>query len=162
MNIGNFESSAKGNSAKRLQRGWLAAMFAASLAVASIAAFSHEAGTQESVYAQMDLKHLHKITYHIMDSAEPKQKAAIENLIKIAKPELEALNKRALAAKQKKVELLLQDDMDMRAFERASAEEIQAADELSLRIDAALVELAKIMTLEQRARLREHVSGQHG
>ncbi len=162
MKIENFESTTTGKPAKRLQRGWLSILFVASLAVVSIAAFAHEAGTQETVYEQVDLKHLHKITYHIMDSAEPKQKAAIENLIKTAKPELEALNQRALTAKQRKVELLLQDNMDIRAFERASADEIQAADELSQRIDEALVDLAKIMTPEQRARLRAHVSGHHG
>ncbi|MGH8110109.1 MAG: periplasmic heavy metal sensor [Arenimonas sp.] len=162
MKTENFESTTTAKPAKRLQRVWLSTLFAASLAVASIAAIAHEAGTKETVYAQVDLKHLHKITYHLMDRAEPAQKAAIENLVKTAKPELEALNQRALTAKQRKVELLLQDNMDIRAFEQASAEEIKAADELSQRIDEALVDLAKIMTPEQRARLRAHVSGHHG
>ena len=159
MKIENFESTTTVKPVKRLQRGWLSAVFAASLAVASVAALAHEAGTQETTYAQVDLEHLHKITYHIMGSAEPKQKAAIENLIKTARPELEALNQRALAAKRRKVELLLQDKMDVLAFERASADEIQAGDELSQRIDEALVDLAKIMTPEQRAKLRDHVAG---
>lgn len=162
MKIENFESTTMGIPAKRLHHGWLSTVFAAGLAVASIAAFAHEAGTQETVYAQVDLEHLHKITYHLMDKAEPAQKAAIENMIKSARPELEALNLRALAAKQRKVELLLQDNMDVRAFGRASAEEIQAADELSVRIDEALVDLAKIMTPEQRAQLRAHVKGHQG
>jgi len=159
MNTENFENSKNPRSAKWLQRRWLAAMFASCLAVVSIAGFAHPAGTQETTYVQMGLEDLHKLAYHLIDGAEPSQKAALENLVKTARPELEELSQRALAAKHRKLELLLLENMDAKAVGQASADEIRTADELSHRIDEALVDLAKIMTPKQRAQLRDHING---
>jgi Spy/CpxP family protein refolding chaperone len=137
-------------------------MLATGLAAVGIAGFAtgHPSGApQESIYSQMDLTHLHGILQHVMDNASPEQKARLDALADAATPELQALNEQALAAHRQKVELLLQDNIDPVAVEQARINEQQAADQLSKRIDQALLDLAQTMTPEQRAQLREHVRG---
>jgi Spy/CpxP family protein refolding chaperone len=108
-------------------------------------------------YAQTDLAHLHVLGHHVLDSATPEQKAKIMALADAVKPELEDLNEQAIDAHREKVELLLQDNIDPVALEQARVKEQQVADELSKKIDEALVDLVKLMTPEQRAQLKAHV-----
>lgn len=113
-------------------------------------------------YTQMDLEHLHAVFEHLMATATPEQQAAMKAVGGAAHAELQALNQQALDAHRRKVDLLLQDTIDRNAFDRARADEIEAAARLAQRIDAVLVGLAEVMTPEQRARLLEHRKAQGG
>jgi Spy/CpxP family protein refolding chaperone len=105
----------------------------------------------------MDLAHLHVLGHHVLDSASPEQKTKIMALADAVRPELETLNEQAIDARREKVALLLQDNIDPVALEQARIKEQQVADELSRKIDAALVDLVKLMTPAQRTELKEHV-----
>ena len=147
---------------RRLMTVLLATSFAAISAIAYAAGATgadthHGTGMHGVTYSQMDLAHLHVLGHHVLDNASPEQKTKIMALADTVKPELETLNEQAIDARREKVELLLQDNIDPIALERARVKEQQLANELSRKIDAALVELVKLMTPEQRAKLKAHV-----
>ncbi len=117
---------------------------------------AHDAEHPDDVYRQTDLSELHGIVDTMRESAGAQQRARIDALVATARPELQALNARAMDAHRRKVDLLLQDVIDRSALERAQRNETQSADALSKRIDQALANLAGILTPEQRARFRAH------
>lgn len=152
-------------SSKRLAPRLLAGLLAAGIATASVMAFAHGAGDKHhgasvhgSGYEQIDLAHLRVLVHHVMTDVSPEQKAKIIAIAHSAEPELVAMDKLAKDAHRQKVALLLQDKIDPGAFEQARRDELQAANELSTRIDRVLADLVQIMTVEQRAKLREDVS----
>jgi periplasmic protein CpxP/Spy len=159
------------SASKRTNRPLLAVMLATGMAAVTLVGFAsgatgmdahHGQGHHGNAYAQIDLEHLHAIVAHISERASPDQKAKIEALAAASREELMALNEQAVAAHRQKVELLLQDRIDANAFERARLDEMQAADRLAQRIDEALVDLAEILTPEQRAQFRAHAKEHHG
>lgn len=165
MNGSNMAMTAGGPPTPKKRR-LLAAVLTASLAAVSVIVYAagatgadmhHGTGMHGITYAQTDLAHLHALGHHVLDSATPEQKAQIMALADTVKPELETLNEQAIDAQREKVELLLQDNIDPVALEQARIKEQQVADELSRKIDEALVDLVKLMTPEQRAQLRKHV-----
>lgn len=152
-------------------RRLLALALAAGLATVSVFAYAHGskaeaahqgAGMHASSYEPIDLAHLHMIAEHVRQSASPEQLAKIEALAVVARPQLEALNKEAIGAYRRKIELLLQDNIDRDALQNAQSNEIQAADALSNRIDQALTDLAELLTPQQRAQFREHFKAHMG
>jgi Spy/CpxP family protein refolding chaperone len=165
-NRNNIFRSESGHSNNQPRRRWFAALLATGLAAVSIFSYAHETngidthhgtGMHGITYAQMDLAHLHMLGHHVLDSASPDQKTKIMAIADAVRPELETLNEQAIDAHRAKVELLLQDNIDPVALEQARIKELQVADELSTKIDEALVQLIKVMTPEQRAQLKEHV-----
>jgi len=148
----------------RLHRYFAGVLLAGLLAagVVGTAGAHPEGSPPEQTYAPMDVEQLHDIFAHLLATAPPERQAALQALGASAHPELQALNERALAAHRRKVDLLLQDALDRPALDRARAEEIEASNRLAERIDAALVDLAALMTPEQRAQMREHVHGHAG
>jgi Spy/CpxP family protein refolding chaperone len=126
------------------------------IAAMSHPAFPHDASKPDGPYHQTDLPELHAIVETVRESAGPEQLARIEQLVTAAGPELQRLSQRATMAHHRKVELMLQDVVDRHAFDEAQANELEAADALSKRIDDALVSLAKTLTPEQRLQFREH------
>jgi Spy/CpxP family protein refolding chaperone len=143
----------------------VAALLAAGIATISAMAMAHNGGhgdTQHGAgghgggYEQMDVAHLRVLVHHLMDEASPDQKSKLIAIAHSAEQELMALEKLASEAHRQKVELLLQDKLDRGALEQARRDEMQAANELSTRIDRVLVDLAQVITPEQRIKLREH------
>jgi Spy/CpxP family protein refolding chaperone len=143
----------------------LAALFAAGIATASMMVFAHGAGdndahngagTHGGGYEQMDVAHLRVLVHHLMSEASPDQKSKFIAIAHSAEQELVAMEKLASEAHRQKVELLLQDKLDRGALEQARRDEMQAANELSTRIDRVLADLAQVMTPEQRTQMREH------
>ena len=118
-----------------------------------------EGSPPEQTYSPMDVEQLHDVFAHLVATSPPERKAALEALGASAHSELQALNERALAAHRHKIDLLLQDQVDRPVLEQARAAEIEASSRLAERIDAALVDLAALMTPEQRAQMRKHVRG---
>lgn len=163
---GSNTATTAGRSPTPKKRRLLAAVLAASFAAVSVIAYAagatgsdlhHGTGMHGITYAPVDLAHLHTLGHHVLDSASPEQKTKIMALADAVKPELEELNEQAIDAHREKIELLLQDNIDPVALEQARVKEQQVADELSRKIDAALVDLVKLMTPEQRAKLKAHV-----
>lgn len=142
--------------ARRLLAGLLA------IGLVGVASGHSKGQTPSDTYAQMDLPHLHAIYEHLLAAAAPEQAASMAAIGKAAHDDLQALNQKALAAHRRKIDLLLQDRVDRVALDRARADEIEAANSLARRIDGLLLNLAELMTPDQRARLREHVSGHEG
>jgi Spy/CpxP family protein refolding chaperone len=127
-----------------------------------VASAHPERQVPSGTYAPMDLPHLHAVYEHLMATVSPEQAASMAAIGKAAHADLQALNQQALAAHRRKVDLLLQDRLDRVALDRARADEIEAADRLAQRIDGLLLNLAELMTPEQRAQLRNHVDGHEG
>lgn len=153
------------NSSNSYSRRLLALALAASLATAAPLTFAHgstEGSRQQGaamhagMYAPIDIAHLHAIADHVRETATSDQLGELNELAASARPELEALDKQAAAAHHRKIELLLQDNLDRAALEQARIVEMHAAEELSRRIDRALTDLAQILTVKQRAEFREH------
>ena len=130
--------------------------------VAGVAGGHPKGHAPRDTYAQIDLAHLHSIFEHLMATATPEQQAAMRAVGGSAHEELQALDQQALAAHRRKIELLLQETIDRQAFDRARADEVEAAQRLAERIDAVLVDLAEVMTPQQRAKLRDHRKAHEG
>jgi Spy/CpxP family protein refolding chaperone len=158
-------SAARTTRTSRLGRGLLVGMLAAGIATASMMAVAHPPGGNGSHhdaganggYAQFNVAHLQEIEQHLTSEASPDQKQKMIAIAHSAEPELAALEKLASEARLRKLDLLLQDNIDRAALEQARVDELQAADELATRIDRVLVDLAQAMTPDQRAKLRAHV-----
>lgn len=142
--------------ARRLLAGLLA------IGLVGVASGHPEGQAPSDTYAQMNLPHLHAVYEHLLAAAAPEQAASMAAIGNAAHDDLHALDQQALAAHRRKIELLLQDRLDRVALDRARADEIEAADRLARRIDGLLLNLAELMTPDQRARLRDHVSGHEG
>ena len=138
----------------------LAGLFATSLA--GVASGHPEGQAPSNAYSQMDLPHLHAVYEHLLVTATPEQAESMAAIGKAAHEDLQAFDQQALAAHRRKIDLLLQDRVDRDALDRARAEEIEASDRLAQRIDDVLLNLAELLTSDQRARLREHVNVNEG
>lgn len=135
---------------------------AAGLAATSMFAFAHDPAHPDPAYRATDLMELHGILSHVKESASPEQLAKLEALAAAQGAELHRLSKQAMSAHQRKIELLLQDNVDRAALGLAQADEILAADALSRQIDQAMMGLAEALTPQQRAEFREHVKSHEG
>lgn len=132
-------------------------LFAMCAVAVSYPSFSHDASKANEPYHQTDLPELHAIVEILRGSAGPDQLAKIDQLVMSAEPQLQRLSQSAILAHRRKVELMLQDVVDRRAFEEAQANELKAGGALSKSIDEALTDLAKTLTAEQRSDFREHI-----
>lgn len=142
-----------------------ALLFAAGIATVSVMAFAHGNGGSDAKhgagghgggYEQFDVAHLRVLVHHLMSEASPDQKSKFVAIAHSAEQELLAMERLAREAHRQKVELLLQDKLDLGALEQARRDELQAANALATRIDRVLADLAQVMTPEQRAKMREH------
>jgi len=146
---------------RRLASRLIGALLVAGIATASAAAFAHAGGASDAQhgaggYEQMGVAHLRVLVHHLMSESTPEQKTKLVAIAHAAEQELIAMDRLANEAHLQKVELLLQDKLDRGALEQARRDEMQAANELSTRIDRVLVDLAQVLTPDQRAKLREH------
>ena len=140
----------------KTRSGMASLLFGVFVAAVSHSVFSHDASKPDGPYHQTDLPELHAIVETVRETAGPEQLAKIDQLVMTAGPELRRLSQRAIDAHRRKVELMLQDVIDRRAFEEAQANELKAAGALSKCIDDALASLAQTLTPEQRLQFREH------
>lgn len=155
---------------RRAGRRLLAGLLAVGMATAGMLAVAHPGGsdaqhgaeTHGGGYRQINVVHLRELVHHLMAEASPDQKQKMAAIAHSAEQELLAMDKLANEARLQKIELLLQDEVDRAALEQARVDELQAANELATRIDRVLVDLARAMTPDQRAKLREHVRSNRG
>ncbi len=86
--------------------------------------------------------------------ASDEQKRKVATIAKQTLTELAPMREKFRAARRSGVELLAAATIDRAAIERLRAEQLQAADSLSRRISAALVDVAEVLDAGQRAKLK--------
>lgn len=152
-------------SPRRYGRAWTA-LLAAGLLSASIIGFaaahgpgaSHQAAdTHADPSAPLDDAHLRQIVHYLMARGTEPQKTQIADIAKAAAIDLQAIEQQARQARGRRMELLLGDTIDRDALERTRIAEMQLTDQRSQRVDRALIELAGVLTPQQRAHLSAHV-----
>lgn len=74
-------------------------------------------------------------------------------IAKRAKPELEIFEQRARQARAPRRNVLLADVPDRQALEQIRKSEMQVAQDRSVRVDQLLMEMAGVLTPQQRAHL---------
>lgn len=104
-------------------------------------------------YGPLTDEHLGKLMHHLMARVDEKQKSRLIEIAKRAKPELERFEQRARQARAPRSGVLLADVIDRQALEQIRAAEMQVAQERSRLVDQALIEMASVLTPEQRAQL---------
>lgn len=154
---------------RRHGRAWTALLAAGLLSASMIGiAAGHDPGTLHQgagTYmpnSPLDDAHLRHIVHYLFDRSSTAQKTQIANIAHAAKADLLALEQRATQARGRRIQLLLQDTLDRGALERTRVEEIQVTDQRSQRVDRLLIDLAEVLTPQQRAQLNAHVQDMAG
>ena len=107
--------------------------------------------------AKLDERIEHMVKHLAVDiGATPEQTGRLVAIAKSAARELRPLRVKAREARKQAMELLAAPSIDRGAIERLRAEQIQAADAASRRFTQALVDVAEILTPEQRMKLKQH------
>jgi len=102
------------------------------------------------------LKHL----YVEIDATEA-QKQKLAPIVKAAAKDLLPLRGRMSEARRKGVELLAAERIDRAAIEALRAEQVQAAEAATRRMSAALLDVAEVLTPEQRKDLAARFDKRH-
>lgn len=133
----------------------LALVTAALLALASTGAIAGggHAGIahQPAQHGALDDMHLQHLIHHVMSQVDAPQKEKIQQIAQVAHADLQALEQRAQAARAPRARILLADVVDRGALERVRSAEMRIADERSRRVDQLLVDVAAVLTPQQRA-----------
>lgn len=165
MNTNNSIQPASTPSPHRQRRVWTA-LLTAGLLSASIIGFAavhdpdaphHAAAVHADPNAPLDDAHLRRIVHHLMAQGTEPQKTQIADIAKAAAVDVRAIERRARQARGRRMELLLRDTIDRDALERTRVAEMQISDQRSQRVDRALIDLAGVLTPQQRAQLSAHV-----
>jgi len=102
----------------------------------------------------MDDDHLRAVIQFIAERIDEPQKERVERLGNNASQNLEMFERRAEDVRAPRGQILLADKIDVEALERARVTELHIADERSRYVDHLLIDIAKILTPQQRALLR--------
>ena len=103
------------------------------------------------------LKHL----YVEIDATE-EQKQRLAPIVKQAAKEVLPLRDKARDARKRAVGLFTQDSIDRGAIESLRAEQLQLAEQASLRITQALADVAEVLTPAQRRQLSQRFEHRRG
>lgn len=117
---------------------------------------AHGSATPPASYGQYGAltdEHLGKLMHHLMARVDENQRARLVEIARRAKPELERFEQQAREARAPRAGVLLADVIDRQALEQIRSAEMQVAQERSLRVDQWLIEMASVLTPQQRARL---------
>lgn len=150
---------------RRHGRAWTTLLVAALMSASMIGfAAAHDpgaihpaAGAHAGPNSPLDDAHLRQIVHYLMDGSSTAQKAQIADIAHAAKADLDALEQRARQARGRRIQLLLRDTLDRGALEHTRVEEMQLTDQRSQRVDRLLIDLAGVLTPQQRAQLNAHV-----
>lgn len=129
----------------------LAAVLATGASLAAPACGGPSVSAAGSQFASLSDEHLKHLVHHVMERVDEAGRARITAIAMRARPEFELLEQRARQARAPRREALLADVIDRQALERIRAEEMRIAGERSRRVDQLLVDLAGVLTPQQRA-----------
>jgi Spy/CpxP family protein refolding chaperone len=136
---------------------YLAVAMAALLAVggSGMAATAHPAeAAHTQQHGAMDDDHLRQVIEFVMARIDEPQKEKVELLAHAARGDLEVFEQKAEDVRASRAQLLFADVVDRAALERARVAELHIADERSRRVNELLIDVATVLTPQQRARLR--------
>lgn len=102
-------------------------------------------------YAPLTDEHLKELLHHLMAKVGDEQRSRLVEIARRAKPEFDSFEHRSRLARAPRRDVLLADVIDRQALERIRAAEMQVAQERSLRVDQLLVDMASVLTPQQRA-----------
>ena len=94
--------------------------------------------------------------------ATPEQTEKIWKIIDAARAEMRPVARGFRDSREQVMELLGATTVDRAAAEKLRAERIAAADEASRRMTTAILDIAEVLTPEQRAELAEHIKDRGG
>jgi Spy/CpxP family protein refolding chaperone len=95
-------------------------------------------------------------------NATEAQQTRIAGIVEATMKEMAPLREKHREARRAVMELLAQPTVDRGAIEAIRAQEIQSADAMSRRFVQSLVDVAEVLTPEQRAQLAEKMKSRRG
>ncbi len=119
-----------------------------------IAGNPHAGGTPSARHAALDDDHLRHLVHHVMSRIDAPQQQQVMQVAHAAQDDLQALERRAQEARAPRARILLADVVDRGGLERIRTAEMRVADERSRRVDRLLVDIAAVLTPQQRIQLR--------
>lgn len=149
----------------------LAALLTAGLLSTSMIGFAASHGTGDAhgaanghpgPQAALDDAHLRQLVHHLADIGSVEQKTQFMDIAKAAVADLNGFEQQARQARGRRLQLLLRDTIDRAALERTRQEEMQVVDQRSRRVDRLLIDLAAVLTPQQRAQMSAHVQASAG
>lgn len=128
----------------------------------SAAALSPEAPTPAAPpsarYEALDDDHLQHLVHYVMSRIDAPQQQQVKQVAHAAHEDLQALARRAQEARAPRARTLLADVIDQGGLERIRTAEMRIADERSRRVDRLLMDIAAVLTPQQRSQLRAEMT----
>lgn len=125
----------------------------------AIAEQPHVPATRLPVHSALDDAHLRHLFHEPMDRVDAGQKQQMGRVGKAAVADLDLLESRAQNERAPRAGILLADTLDHAALERVRIAEMAVAEERSRRVDLLLIDLAAVMTPQQRAQFFAELQG---
>ena len=125
----------------------------------AIAGQPHAPATHLPAYSALDDAHLKRLFHDLMDRVDAGQKEQMSRVGKAAVVDLDLLEQKARAQRAPRAGILLADTLDHAALERVRIAEMGVAEERSRRVDRLLIDLAAVMTPQQRAQFSAQLQG---
>jgi Spy/CpxP family protein refolding chaperone len=125
----------------------------------AIASPPHASPTHLPAYSALDDAHLKHLFHELMGRVDAGQKDQMRRVGHAALADLELLEGRARNERAPRAGILLAETIDHAALERVRIGEMAVAEERSRRVDLLLIDLATVMTPQQRARFNDELQG---
>ena len=140
---------------------YLATVAVALLAVSAsgiATAVDHAETAQSPRHGAMDDDHLKRLIQFVLARIDEPQKEQVERLAHDALEDLQGFERKSEAVRAPRAQILLADVVDRAALERARVAELHIADERSQRVNHLLIDIAAVLTPQQRAVLRTEMA----
>ena len=159
----HFPGSSPADATGSTQRRYLFAAAAAVMFMLSgtsaNASPPHAPPTHLPAYSALDDAHLKHLFHELMGRVDAGQKDQMRRVGHAALADLELLEGRARNERAPRAGILLADTIDHAALERVRIAEMAVAEERSRRVDLLLIDLAAVMTPQQRTRFNDELQG---
>ena len=111
-----------------------------------------------SRHGAMDDAHLSRLIEFVEARIDQPERLQVEKLVREASRDLEEFEQQAEGVRAPRAKILLADVIDRSALERERLDELHIADERSSRVNRLLIDVASVLTSEQRIRLRAEMA----
>lgn len=149
----------RANPARRFRSlGVATAALLALVSSGAIAGSPHAGGPPSARYEALDDDHLQHLIHHVMSRIDAPQQQQVKQVAQGAHDDLQVLERRAQEARAPRARILLADVVDRDGLERIRTAEMRIADERSRRVDRLLMDIAAVLTPQQRSQLRAEMT----
>lgn len=143
---------------------WRALVFGSVLALGGAWALSAQAGIHGGgpggAMTMESPRHLDRMVDRMLDRAQASdaQRAQVRQIVDVAAADLKPQREAQRALRQEQMRLFAQPQVDATAVEQLRRKQLAQHDQLSQRMTQAMLDISRVLTPEQRAKLAERMA----